>query len=238
LRPPKPWQEYQSEAARLFQELGCETGLEKSIRGVRSSHKIDVSVRFKKFGLEVFWIIECKCWNSTVTKEKVLALKSVIEDVGADRGLLISKSGFQAGAIRAAEATNITLTDLGQIRELTSGDLQTALIQQLEKSATELRYALLELNSAERARHYRRGVLFPVDSLDVFHAVGVLSILQFGFDQVRLGRPPYPYTVSESGAGMNFTDSLEEFIGHAKEIVTKIETALDALRRHKASRLK
>jgi hypothetical protein len=40
---------------------------------------------------------QCKDWNSAIPKEKVLALKSVVEDVGVDRSVLISTAGFQRG---------------------------------------------------------------------------------------------------------------------------------------------
>ena len=90
--------------------------MEASVKGARADHKIDVWVVFKRFGLETKWVVECKFWNtSAVPIEKVLILKSIVEDVGADRGILISKSGFQSGAIRAAQSTNITLTSLDVI---------------------------------------------------------------------------------------------------------------------------
>jgi hypothetical protein len=44
-----------------------------------------------------------------VPKEKVLALKSIVEDLGADRGIIVSEAGFQPGAEDAARGTNITL---------------------------------------------------------------------------------------------------------------------------------
>ena len=62
-------------------------------------------------------MLECKYWNSRVTKEKVMALKSIVDDCGADRGLIVSKMGFQSGAIRASTKTNITLTSIEELRE-------------------------------------------------------------------------------------------------------------------------
>lgn len=44
-----------------------------------------------------------------MTKEEVLALKSILEDIGADRGIIVSENGFQSGAQDAARGTNITL---------------------------------------------------------------------------------------------------------------------------------
>ena len=43
-------------------------------------------------------------------------LAEVVKDVGADRGVLLSESGFQSGAARAAKNTNIELTSLKDLR--------------------------------------------------------------------------------------------------------------------------
>src|SRR3972149_6255903 len=136
------WKQYQDETSEFFRSLGCDAEVEAKVVGVRAEHKIDVWVRFKKFGLETRWVIECKYWNSAVPKEKVLALRSVVEDVGADRGILISAAGFQSGAVRASEKTNITLTDLDGIKETAQEDLVSSVLHRLETRAVGLKYAL------------------------------------------------------------------------------------------------
>jgi hypothetical protein len=72
----------------------------------------------------MIWICECKYWEASIPKEKVLTLYEVIKDLGADRGFLFSESGFQSGAIRCSKNTNITLTSLDEIQELIQSDLQ------------------------------------------------------------------------------------------------------------------
>jgi hypothetical protein len=86
----KGWQEYQNQVARLFADLGCTIEVEPTVQGARGRHKVDVLVRFPVFGLKSLWVIECKYWTSPIPKEKVLVLRSVVEDVGADRGILVS----------------------------------------------------------------------------------------------------------------------------------------------------
>lgn len=73
---------------------------------------VDVLVHTVFAGVGVTWVIECKLWKTAIPKEKVLTLAQVASDVGADRAFLLSESGFQAGAIRAAQNTNITLTSM------------------------------------------------------------------------------------------------------------------------------
>lgn len=79
------------------------------MQGVRAKHEIDVHVKFHRSGIECTWIVECKLWKTKVPKEKVMALKSIVDDVGADRGIIVSEEGFQSGAFDAVRDTNITL---------------------------------------------------------------------------------------------------------------------------------
>ncbi len=103
------WREYQEEVAAFFRRQGCRAEVEKVIQGVRAKHEIDVYVTFSRSGIECTWIVECKFWKTRVPKEKVMALKSIVDDIGADRGLIVSEVGFQSGALDAIRDTNITL---------------------------------------------------------------------------------------------------------------------------------
>ncbi len=103
------WRKYQEEVADLFRRQGCTVDVEKKIQGVRAKHEIDVHVTFSRSGIECTWIVECKLWKTKVPKEKVMALKSIVDDVGADRGIIVSEVGFQSGALDAVRDSNITL---------------------------------------------------------------------------------------------------------------------------------
>ena len=104
------WRDYQEKVAVLFRNLGCIAETDLAVQGARAKHNIDVWVTFNQFGLVNKWLIECKYWKSRVSKEKVLALKSIVEDVGADRGILVGETGFQQGAFDSANTSNILLT--------------------------------------------------------------------------------------------------------------------------------
>ena len=103
------WKRYQHATADVFRRLGCNAQEDLPVAGVRAKHAVDVHATFLRAGILCTWIIECKLWKSRVTKEKVLALKAILEDVGADRGIIVSEAGFQTGAQDAARGTNITL---------------------------------------------------------------------------------------------------------------------------------
>lgn len=103
------WREYQVATAEVFRRLGCNAQVDFKVRGVRASHDIDVYATFVRSGIQCTWVVECKFWTTKVPKEKVLALKAIVDDVGADRGILVSEVGFQPGAQDAARGSNITL---------------------------------------------------------------------------------------------------------------------------------
>src|SRR5229473_2440209 len=111
------WKEYQEEAAAFFRTLGLEARTDVSLRGVRTNHDVDVLVQSHHIGFDVTWIIECKYWKNPVSKLHVLALREIVTDLGADRGILLSEGGFQSGAIEAATLTNVHVTSLLDVRE-------------------------------------------------------------------------------------------------------------------------
>jgi hypothetical protein len=84
--------------------------------GARTSHDIDVVVRSHYVGFDVLWLVECKQWSVKVSKVHVLALRQIVIDVGADRGILLCEVGFQSGALEAANLTNVALMSLGELK--------------------------------------------------------------------------------------------------------------------------
>ena len=76
---------------------------------------MDVTVRSTQAGIWQLWVVECKCWRRSVSKQHVATLATVVQDVGADRGILLSETGFQPKAFRLASSSNITLTSLTKL---------------------------------------------------------------------------------------------------------------------------
>ena len=50
-----------------------------------------------------------------VNKLHVAALANIVQDVGTDRGILLSETGFQPGAMKLASFSNITQTSLTEL---------------------------------------------------------------------------------------------------------------------------
>jgi hypothetical protein len=224
------WREFQEVVATFFRSLGCDASVDEMVIGVRAKHKIDVFVKFKRFGMEIKWVIECKYWNTAVPKEKVLVLAGIVGDVGADRGILISKKGFQSGAILAAQRSNITLTSLKELKEISQSDLMAALLQSLETKVIQLKESFFSLFVSVPSNEVgvyssRSKPKLGVDGNVVLNSIGQLAILEMGFQRVKLGRLPVSVHLL---AGAVSASTVEEFSSVAEEAIITLQTALDA----------
>ncbi|UXZ57977.1 restriction endonuclease [Curtobacterium sp. Arg-1] len=117
------WKNYQESVADVFRDLGFTAETDKKVEGVRTSHDIDVVATYRHVGLDLLWVVECKLWKTRVSKLHVLALRTIVEDIGADRGLILSESGFQSGATEAAVKSNVWLAAVADFKH----EAQTAL---------------------------------------------------------------------------------------------------------------
>ncbi len=111
------WKQYQEEAAAFFRSLGLSAETDVRVQGVRTAHDVDVLVKSNHVGFEVRWLVECKHWKTAISKLHVLALREIVSDTGADRGIILAESGFQSGAVEAANLTNVQLTSLATLSD-------------------------------------------------------------------------------------------------------------------------
>ena len=228
------WKEYQREAAKLFRNLGCEAEVDKLIEGVRAKHKIDVWVTFYNYRIECKWVVECKNWKTNVPKEKVLALQKIVEDVGADRGILISKIGFQPGAIRAANQTNITLTSLEELKDYINEEINLRAIYILEVRSLKLKNKFYDLYDREYKK-FKNGASCSsklknnIDSSMAHKIMSKVYNLELGFEAIKLAKNLFPYGFDESGNKLLFTNSIQSFVEKALDIIETAENWLKQL---------
>ena len=180
----RAWRDYQDRAAQVFAKLGCAVSVDAKVRGARATHQVDVVVSFSRWGVAQIWIIECKFQKRRVTKAAIEALKSIVQDVGAEKGFLLSEVGFQPAAASAAVLTNLSLLSLAQLESGAAPDVQESLLALLEKETLELMKASRDL-SEEVERHPsgitirpKPGVEFPTGTYVVGSLVCLLSALQ------------------------------------------------------------
>ncbi len=125
------WKSYQEEAADFFRSLGLSASTDVTLSGVRTKHDVDVFVKLVFAGFEATWIIECKYWKTAVTKLHVLALREIVSDLGADRGIILCEAGFQSGAVEAANLTNVQVTSLAALTGASKDAIYAARLRDL-----------------------------------------------------------------------------------------------------------
>lgn len=144
------WNDYQEDVAEFFRTLGLSAATNVRIEGVRTHHNIDVVVSSKHAGFDVLWLVECKCWETAVPKEKVLVLRSVMEDTGADRGFMMAENGYQSGALKAARFTNISLFSLADLKETLAYDVGMAKLQSISGRVEACRHRYWAIDKSDR----------------------------------------------------------------------------------------
>lgn len=82
------------------------------------------------------WLVEAKFWKTKVSKAHVLAFRTIVEEIGADRGFMVSSEGFQRGAVQAAKNTNVKLKGLAEMKSETKGMVESEIIKTFQKRLT------------------------------------------------------------------------------------------------------
>lgn len=147
------WKEYQEEAADLFRSMGLDAATDVTLKGVRTKHDIDVVVKSHHAGFDVVWLVECKHLKTPVTKLHVLALREIVADLGADRGILLCEAGFQSGAVEAANLTNVQVTSLEKVRATAGAEISAMRLRELYDRLETCRVQYWDLPKDHRIAH-------------------------------------------------------------------------------------
>lgn len=110
------WYQFQEDICSYFQSIGASAETNVTVPGVRTNHDIDILVKTKFLGEDLTWVIEAKKWKKKVNKLQVLALRTIVDEIGADRGFIISEAGFQSGAFEACTNTNVKLKTFDELK--------------------------------------------------------------------------------------------------------------------------
>lgn len=76
------------------------------------NYQIDGKIQFDVMGIRYITLVECKHYKNAITREKVQVLYDKIRAIGAHKGILISTSNFQSGAIKFAKEHGIALIQI------------------------------------------------------------------------------------------------------------------------------
>jgi hypothetical protein len=118
--------------------------------------QIDILIEHCDQRFPIITIIECKDRQSKVEVGEVNAFKSLLESVGAHQGIMVSKAGFQKGAIIEATNERILLYKLSEIDDAAEY-IRTALISQytysIQSWETTIRFVSKEVINNEITIH-------------------------------------------------------------------------------------
>lgn len=217
---PPPWKEYQEKAAVFFRCLGLKASADVTMQGVRTGHDVDVLVEMRHVGFNIFWIVECKHWKTPVSKLHVLALREIVSDTGADRGILLSEAGFQSGAKEAASLTNVQVTSLADLSITAKESIHAMKLHELYDRIDSCREAYWSIPKAIRiARGIRPDVGYSGYSGAHVIETGK-ALLSYAF------RGRYPIELEPS---VTFEPLFPERYGSHEEVVAALDPILREL---------
>jgi len=224
----QPWAEYQSDAASLFRALGLDAETDVTVQGVRTRHQIDVLVKSHHVGFDIVWLVECKDWQTRVSKLHVLALREIVADVGADRGILLCEVGFQSGALEAAQLTNVHLSSLDDLRHTASAEISAMRLRELYDRVEACRLRYWDIPKDLRIKHGLRSEVGAVDYSGAAVIELVTELLTKAF------RAVFPIQCESLLAYITpgFPDnivSVEEVLGLAEPLIAELERRFKAL---------
>lgn len=142
----------------------------KGLSGV--VHEFDVYYDFWHLNLLFRVAIECKDWNRPVDKGKVQKFWCKIDDLNNIAGVMISKSGYQAGAIEFAKRKGIlllTLDDLPSFTDILSKKLEYLLLPD-EHTKGDPFWTIMEMQDGKSTGTYLNIGTFTHPEIPLFYS--------------------------------------------------------------------
>jgi hypothetical protein len=228
-RGPASWRDLQTLVAQVFSECGCEASCGVVATLPRGRVELDVFVRDRFTTPHSNYICECKNWARPVSQSAVHSFRTVVTELGANRGFLISRDGFQPGAREAARFTNIDLLSWSEFEDLMFDRWITGITRRLDPlfaHAYELMadgdelWKLRECTEDawnERERICQRYLLVIVWALYLWHSrAGLIAIPSLGIADD-----------SSSGRGRKILDTYRKVVDAAPRICRRARRELE-----------
>ncbi|MHA6721523.1 restriction endonuclease [Sphingomonas sp. RS2018] len=221
------WKEYQEEAAEFFRSLGLEAATDVAVAGVRTSHDVDVVVKIKMVGFEATWLVECKHWKDAVNKLHVLALREIVSDVGADRGIILCEAGFQSGAIEASKLTNVQVSSLAELGTTSRSEVFAVRLRDLYDRNETARARYWEIPKGHRID---TGLRYDMGDENLYSGAFIVDFVSKIL--IRAFRASYPIVVDEWDmmSARPIPASLngpEDVVTALEPLITELEAKLD-----------
>ena len=114
---PNDWRDLQNKVCLLLSHCGFKAETEKTIKTPRGEVEIDVYAIDPRSIDRISYVIECKNWINPVNQSVIHAFTTVMNETGSNIGYIISKVGFQRGAISYTDHTNIRLFTFDELQK-------------------------------------------------------------------------------------------------------------------------
>lgn len=215
------WKDYQEEAAEFFRSLGLDANTDVTIQGVRTKHDVDVLVKSHLYGFDVTWIVECKRWKEPVSKLHVLALREIVTDAGADRGILLSEAGFQSGAVEAAHLTNVQVTSLANLSITAREQISAVQLRELFDRVEQCNARYWDIPKDKQIRDGVRSELGVIE----YSGARVIDACRDLLSRASIGR--YPFRCEELAS--YFMPELQQDFQSTVQVVQTVDTLIQEL---------
>lgn len=119
-------------------------------------HEFDVYYEFQHLNIKHRIAIECKEWNTPVTKGEVGEFVAKLNDLNNISGVMVANSGYQSGARQFAEANGIQLMeekDLPSFTDIIAGVVKKAFLPD-KKVKGDPFWTLMEIQNGETTGTY------------------------------------------------------------------------------------
>lgn len=89
----------------------------KIIKAYDGTYQIDGYIEFEVMGIKYKTIVECKLYKNPISREIIQKVNDNLRAIGAQKGIVISTSNFQSGAIKYAKEHGIALIQMTEAGE-------------------------------------------------------------------------------------------------------------------------
>jgi len=104
--------EFEKFVVELFRKAGFIVQHNVVLQGKSGAkHQIDVLAMYRTPVTEFKVLVECKNWDKPINKDVVMKVYNEVQDLGFDKGIIITQSYPTVDALRSASATNVEIID-------------------------------------------------------------------------------------------------------------------------------
>lgn len=104
---PDEWRELQQGVCDILNDIGLAAETEKVLQTPRGQVEIDVFAVDTSSIERIRYLVECKNWSHPIPQTVIHSFTTVMHETGGNIGFIISKAGFQSGAMSYLQNTNI-----------------------------------------------------------------------------------------------------------------------------------